>query len=164
MSAKLYMNIVEKYRLDIFSKLLSLVGISLDNLPTVVTSDKLEDPAVIAQFKEYVPIMRKFYSSDKLTALHSNAFEKQKNPGLNLIRQLLREHDYEIKSRNERVSTNPSKQFVIYKLPMPESESESAPVPIPTDETKTESDEVAPPAEPEKQRIQLRVSLKKQDV
>lgn len=163
------MSIVDKYRHDILSKLLSLIGVSLDNLPTVITLDMLENSAVIEQFKEYIPVIRKFYSSDKLTALHSNAFEKQKNPGLNLIRQLLRENEYEIKSRNDRSSTSASatatanlnKQFVIYKLPpMPAQSTEpvvNADVAQVVVDPESSKDKDEPLVKP---RIQLRVSLK----
>lgn len=148
------MNIVDKYRHDILSKLLALIGVSLDNLPAAVSSDKLEDPSVTAQFKEYIPVIRKFYSSDKLTALHSNAFDKQKNPGLNLIRQLLREHDYVIQSRNDR--TNAAvKQFVVYKLPqMPLTPPESKPESLTEQPTESQIEPLV-----EKQRI--KITLKK---
>ena len=107
------MDVISNYKLDILEKLLGFIGVSINNIPATVPAAIFDDDSLLTKFKEYVPAAKKFYSSDKLTSLHANAFSKQKNPGLNLIRQILKENSFEIRSRLDRATGE--KQYVILK-------------------------------------------------
>lgn len=111
------MDIIDEYKQDIVNRLLGIIGVNLDNLPVAVQAKTFNDQQIINKFKELIPVVRRFYSSDKNTALHSNAFEKQKNPALNLIRQLLREHNYEVKTqiRVSEITHVKEKLYIIRK-------------------------------------------------
>lgn len=126
------MDVISNYKLDILEKLLGFIGVSINNIPTTVPAAIFDDDSLLTKFKEYVPAAKKFYSSDKLTSLHANAFSKQKNPGLNLIRQILKENGFEIRSRLDR--TTCEKQYIIRKskpsVPAP------APVSVPAQKQK----------------------------
>ena len=98
------MNLLNKYKLDLMHELLKIIDVhdieKEIELVTLFTNDKFESDHVVSCFKKMLPCARKLYSSDRLTALHTNAFEKQKNPGLNLIRQIIRENGFDVKSKN----------------------------------------------------------------
>ncbi len=98
------MDLIQKFKLNLMQELLKTIGV--DDIETIIqnktchTNNTFEDEKTIEAIKELLPALRKLYSSDRLTALHNNAFEKQKNPGLNLLRQILKENGYDIKSKN----------------------------------------------------------------
>lgn len=98
------MSLTDRYRYDIMKQLLKAIGVKkIDNYikdKTPIYPQVFDNKDIKEQFKNMVPDIKKLYSSDKLTALHSNAFEKQKNPCLNLVRQILRENHFDIKSKN----------------------------------------------------------------
>lgn len=48
------------------------------------------------EVKEYIPDLKKKFSSCTLTSLHKNASSSQKWPLLNLVRQILKLHDYKM--------------------------------------------------------------------
>lgn len=118
------MDVISTYKLDILDKLLGLIGVSVNDIPVTVPASIFDDASLLAKFKEYVPAAKKFYSSDKLTALHANAFSKQKTPGLNLIRQILKENGYEIRSKLDRITSE--KQYLIRKVKTPISQPAAA--------------------------------------
>ena len=104
---------MDKFKLELLDRVLNVLNISLVNMPVAINADVIHnDPVVKNKLQELVPVLRKFYHSDRLTALHSNAFDKQRNPCLNLVRQLLKENGFEIKSRTKKGI----KQYVIKAL------------------------------------------------
>jgi hypothetical protein len=98
------MDLLKKYKIDLMKELLKIIGVTDIEKDikdkTLFMHDSFESKESIEGFLEILPSARKLYSSDRLTALHNNAFQKQKNPGLNLMRQILKENGYDIKSKN----------------------------------------------------------------
>ena len=98
------MDLLNKYKLDLMHELLKIIGVHDIEKEikegTLFTNDKFESDHAIHCFQKVLPCARKLYSSDRLTALHTNAFKKQKSPGLNLVRQIMRENGFDVKSTN----------------------------------------------------------------
>lgn len=108
-------SVIAEYKLKILNELLQMVGLSFEQMPTTVDAAIFEQAEIVDKLKKYVPLVRKFYSSDRLTSLHSNAFDKQKNPALNLYRQLLKEHHCEIRSNKSKGA--PNQTYIVRKVP-----------------------------------------------
>lgn len=121
------MDLIEEYKQDLLNRLLDIIGVNRESLPIAVTAETFIEPSVTMKFRRLIPAIRKFYSSDKNTALHANAFNKQKNPGLNLVRQILREHGYEVKTQIRDSSAGPKQKFYVIKRP---DQSLVGPLPI----------------------------------
>lgn len=94
------MQLFNKYKHDLFLEILKVLNInSIDQLLTKkIRADVLKDPNILKQFNDMIADIKIFYSSDKLTCLHTNSIDKQKNPGVNFIRQILKVHGYSLKS------------------------------------------------------------------
>ena len=52
--------------------------------------DFLKDPAIQKKIIAFIPELRTCYNSAYLTCLHQNAQDKQKNLGINILRQILK--------------------------------------------------------------------------
>lgn len=84
---------IRKRRNKLLEKMADIVG--LKRLAgSEVPFEVLTNALVIIKFNKMVPELRSVYSSDHLTSLHENALLKQKFPGVNIFRQILREHGY----------------------------------------------------------------------
>lgn len=71
------------------------------NIKTLEDASYIDRELLISQdtvkkFYNRADELRKIYSSDRLTSLHKNALDKQRYPAINLLRQILREHDYRL--------------------------------------------------------------------
>jgi len=78
--------------LEEFKKILKLD--TLDN--NEVSFDELQDQEIVKRLFSFAPRLKKCYPSDKLTSLHYNATSKQKFPGVNILRQILRVQGYKM--------------------------------------------------------------------
>lgn len=66
----------------------------------VVSFDVLNDPHVIKKLFGLQDLLKEVFPSSKLTALHSNAVDKQQFPGVNIVRQIFKEMGFRLKSIN----------------------------------------------------------------
>lgn len=102
-------------RLEELDKLFNILGI--DGLYDAKTQEiygaKLRTKDVIDAFHEKIYELREFYPSDKLTALHSNSLEKQKFPGVNLLRQMLKYNGYHLKPFVRSLGYNKGKKIIL---------------------------------------------------
>lgn len=89
----------EKQRI-LFSKICKIVGIQGHPQGKLIPFDTLNDPQIIKQLFSLQDILKEVFPSSKLTALHSNAVEKQQFPGVNLVRQIFKELGYKMKPIN----------------------------------------------------------------
>lgn len=94
------MSLIDKFREIAVLEILKILGFgSLDEaLKGKVSIETLKDDAVINQLNALVPDLKKIYSSDKLTCLHTNNIVKQKFPGVNMLRQILRMSGFDLQS------------------------------------------------------------------
>jgi hypothetical protein len=82
-----------KSLLEEFKKILNLETLEHNE----VEFDKLQEPEIIKNLFALTPRLKKCYPSDKLTSLHYNATSKQRFPGVNILRQILRIHGYKMR-------------------------------------------------------------------
>ena len=76
--------------------LLNQININSIEEASYIDRDLLMSQDTVKKFYSRADELRKVYSSDRLTSLHKNAQEKQKYPAINLLRQVLKEHDYKL--------------------------------------------------------------------
>jgi len=77
-----------------------IIGIQGHPHGKVVSFDVLNDPSVIKKLFGLQDLLKEVFPSSKLTALHSNAVEKQQFPGVNIVRQIFKEMGFRLKSIN----------------------------------------------------------------
>jgi hypothetical protein len=94
------MQLFNKYKNDLFMEILKIININSTKelLTKKIRADVLKDQDVLKKFNDIISDIKIFYSSDKLTCLHHNSIYKQKNPGVNFLRQILKVHNYKLKS------------------------------------------------------------------
>ena len=81
-------------------ELFLMVGIyseSIDNLNNIlIDRETLLNKDIYEKTLEYIPYLRKIFSSSYMNSLHDNAVKKQKWPLINLVRQLLKALNYKL--------------------------------------------------------------------
>ena len=75
---------------DIINSLNYNVSSIKDITSITFNRDFLKQKHISDKITDFVPELRKWYSSAFLTCLHKNSYMKQKNPGINLLRQVLK--------------------------------------------------------------------------
>jgi len=83
-----------------FGKICKLIGIYGTPHGKTVTFDQLNDPYLIKSLYDMQMDLRDAFPSSKLTALHKNAQKKQSFPGVNMVRQIMKEMGYRMKPVN----------------------------------------------------------------
>jgi hypothetical protein len=85
-----------------FARICEIVGIPdyKNVIGSVITFDKLNNPAVIRELFKIQFDLRVVFPSDTLTALHSGAVKKQTFPGVNIVRQIFKFMGYRLKPVN----------------------------------------------------------------
>jgi hypothetical protein len=84
--------------MELLFELLHIIGLPISDTTELnglyVKRETLLQPHVIQKFMAKLPLLRSYYSSHTLTALHANSVTKQKNPAICLLRQILHTHGY----------------------------------------------------------------------
>lgn len=84
----------------IIQEIFHILDISVTNWSELsnieLDSDLLRNQQIIKQLNNLKPDLKKKYKSSKLTSLHQNNLQKQKFPGVNLIRQVLKCNNYRL--------------------------------------------------------------------
>jgi hypothetical protein len=90
--------------LDTFFIILKKLGFTIASIEELKTMDGFLIPRECLLYKQdydeianLVPQLKKKFSSSKMTSLHKNASNNQKWPLLNLLRQLLNVHGFNMK-------------------------------------------------------------------
>jgi len=89
----------EKQRV-LLQQICGIIGIQGHPHGKSVSFDTLNDPHVIKQLFSLQDILKEVFPSSKLTALHSNAIDKQQFPGVNIVRQIFKEMGYKMRPIN----------------------------------------------------------------
>ena len=84
---------------DTSNKILAKIGIQLENINNeiLIPRDTLLSDNVYESVKEFIPELKKVYSSSTMTCLHSGADLAQRWPLLNLVRQILNVYGFQMK-------------------------------------------------------------------
>ena len=91
----------QKYKLLL--KLLKIINIDIDDKDSLLNytfeRDILLDQNVIDKYYEMIKNLKKNYTSDILTCLHTNSTIKQRFPGINMLRQILKCNGLKLKPK-----------------------------------------------------------------
>ena len=95
----------EKYITDTKKKLalevLKLVGInSFDEKKYIIYND-LQSPETLEKIRNMIPALKTVFQISKNRCLSINSWQKSKHPGVNLLRQILKEVGYKLSLINE---------------------------------------------------------------
>lgn len=84
----------------IIINMLNILGKDITDLNdlngTKIDRDKFKDKLVIESFKNMIPQLKQFYNSGKFNCLHQNSLEKQKQPAVCMLRQILKANNYKM--------------------------------------------------------------------
>ena len=90
----------EEVQKHFLSKICKIVGIHGHPHGKAIQFDILNDSQVIKELFELQEDLKNVFPSSKLTALHHNAVDKQKFPGVNIVRQIFKEMGFKLKPVN----------------------------------------------------------------
>ncbi len=92
-------------RLLLLQDILSILGFSClkEAINSPISKDTLNNKKVLDHFINMVQELKYFYSSDKLTCLHSNFLYKCKNPNISFLRQIIKANKLKLLSNNNEV-------------------------------------------------------------
>ena len=85
-----------KVKEQLVNKIFLILGLTKNFTTQEIESETLTRPSVIRKLYGLQKDLKKVFSSDKLTALQQTALKKQ-FPGVNLVRQILKELGYHLK-------------------------------------------------------------------
>jgi len=85
---------------NLLAKICKIIGIQGHPHGKLIPFDTLNDPHIIKELFTLQDTLKEVFPSSKLTALHSNAIDKQQFPGVNIVRQIFKEMGYRLKSIN----------------------------------------------------------------
>ena len=89
-----------KENINLIRNLLNILNINittldqLDNLE--IDREILKDPKTIEKYYSMIPSLKKIYNSDMFSCLHKNCLEKQKQPGVCMLRQILKANNFKM--------------------------------------------------------------------
>jgi len=95
----------ETQKYELLLKLLKIINIDIDIddkdslLNYTFERDILLDQTVIDKYYEMIKNLKKNYTSDVLTCLHMNSTIKQRFPGINMLRQILKCNGLKLKPK-----------------------------------------------------------------
>ena len=91
----------EKY--ELLLKLLKIIHIDVEDKELLkgYTFERniLLKQEVIDKYYDMIKNLKKQYTSDMLTCLHMNSINKQKFPGINMLRQILKSNGFKLKPK-----------------------------------------------------------------
>ena len=86
---------------ELACELLKLLGISCFNEQKYITYSDLQNPLILKKFKMMFPALKTVFKVSKIRALNINSWNKCKHPGVNLLRQILKDIGYKLHLINE---------------------------------------------------------------
>ena len=102
------------------NEILNLVGLDFEKLDNsyLISRDLLLCNEKYDSIKSKIPELNKYFSSSFLTSLQITAEKKQKWPLINLVRQLLKVHKYDMKPirKSAGYTADGKKKFIRYFL------------------------------------------------
>ena len=85
---------------DLLFKLFKILNINIistdqiDNLE--IDRETLKDKKTVEEYYSMIPELKKIYNSDMFSCLHKNSLEKQKQPAVCMLRQILKANDFKM--------------------------------------------------------------------
>lgn len=106
-----------KNNLNIIKEIFNILNYNITNLNELysikITQELLKDNNIIIKFNNLIPLIKKTtnYKTNKLTCMHSNSLHKQKFPGVNFVRQILKNNNLKLKSNILTKNYNNRKKY-----------------------------------------------------
>lgn len=86
---------------DLALQLLKLLGITSFTDQKYITYSDLQNTMILKKFKLMFPALKTVFKVSKIRALNINSWNKCKHPGVNLLRQILKDIGYKLHLINE---------------------------------------------------------------
>jgi len=96
--SKKYISDIKK---DLALELLKLLGISSFQEQKYITYTDLQNPMVLKKFRMMFPALKTVFKVSSIRALNINSWNRCKHPGVNLLRQILKDIGYKLHLINE---------------------------------------------------------------
>jgi hypothetical protein len=94
-------NYVREKKEELALGILKLFNIHSFDEKSYINFSDLNDPVILQQLKDMIPALRTVFQISKNRSLSSTSWDKSKHPGLNLLRQILKEIGYRLTLINE---------------------------------------------------------------
>ena len=78
-------------------EILSIKISSIDKIDNLeIDRESLKDKIIIDKYYSLIPDLKEIYNTDMFSCLHRNSLEKQKQPGVCMLRQILRANNFKL--------------------------------------------------------------------
>ena len=88
---------------ELIIKLFKILNININSLDQIdnleIDRETLKDKNTVDKYYSMIPSLKKIYNSDMFSCLHKNSLEKQRQPGVCMMRQLLKANNYKMKPK-----------------------------------------------------------------
>ena len=90
----------DKKNIEIMIKLFKAINISISSIDKInnieIDRETLKNKDIINKYYSMIPELKEVYNSDMFSCLHKNSLDKQKQPGVCMLRQLLKANNYKM--------------------------------------------------------------------
>ena len=84
----------------LIQKLFQILNIKISSLEQIdnleIDRESLKDKKIVEKYYALIPELKKIYNSDMFSCLHKNSLEKQKQPGVCMLRQILKANNFKM--------------------------------------------------------------------
>jgi len=106
---------IDKTKRDLALKILNLVGINGFDDKKYILYETLLQPELLNKLRAMIPALKTVYKVSHIRCLNKKNWEKNKHPGVNLLRQILKENGYKLHLINEFQGTENQKKIYLTK-------------------------------------------------
>jgi len=99
--ANFSVNYIEKTKRELALELLKVIGVHSFDEKRYITYKDLQCEKTLERIQEMIPALKTVFQITKNRCLSLNSWRKSKHPGVNLIRQILKEIGYKLSLINE---------------------------------------------------------------
>ena len=90
----------DKRHIDLLIKLFKIIDLKISHIDDIngveIERELLKDVDIISKYNSMIPELKGFYNSDMFSCLHKNSLNKQKNPGVCMLRQISKANNYKM--------------------------------------------------------------------
>jgi hypothetical protein len=108
-------NFINKNKRYLALKILNLIDINDFDDKKYILYETLLDPKLLNKLKDMVPALKTVYKVSHIRSLNISTWKKNKHPGVNLLRQILKENGYKLQLINEFQGTENKKKVYLTK-------------------------------------------------
>jgi hypothetical protein len=102
---------IKDKRRELALELLKIVGVDDFTTNSSITYEILQNTDVLKKFKQVIPALKTVYKVSNVRCLNEKNWDKNKHPGVNLLRQIMKENGYKLHLINEFKGSNGEKKL-----------------------------------------------------